>query len=116
MRAGIKIDTESVGEGDLVIDGERITIRLQVRLNHGDLVQDLSEYSFVRGKREVIAALEYGVEGMRLGGQRKFHAGSHLCYRASTVTQTDQLSRDAKEKIMIGFEGSADTLLKTQHT
>lgn len=79
MRGGIKIDTESVGEGDLVKAGDRITIRLQVRLHRSDLVQDLSEYSFVRGKREVIAALEYGFDVMRLGGQRKFHAGSHLC-------------------------------------
>lgn len=85
MRAGIKIDAESVGEGDLVKAGDRITIRLQVRLNRGDLVQDLSEYSFVLEKREVIAALEYGVEGMRVGGQRKFHAGPHLCYRDDGV-------------------------------
>ena len=85
MRAGIKIDTESVGEGDLAKAGDRITIRLQVRLNRGDLVQDLSEYSFVLGKREVIAALDYGVEGMRVGGHRKFHAGPHLCYRNDGV-------------------------------
>jgi FKBP-type peptidyl-prolyl cis-trans isomerase len=85
MRAGIKIDTESIGDGDPAKAGDCITIRLQVRLNRGDLVQDLSEYSFVLGKRVVIAALEYGVEGMQVGGQRKFHAGPHLCYRDEGV-------------------------------
>ncbi|MGB7328339.1 MAG: FKBP-type peptidyl-prolyl cis-trans isomerase, partial [Rubripirellula sp.] len=88
MRAGIKIDAETLGEGDLAEKGDRVTIRLQVFLNRGELVQDLSAYSFVLGKREVIAGLEYGIEGMCVGGHRKFHAGPHLCYRDEGVADS----------------------------
>jgi FKBP-type peptidyl-prolyl cis-trans isomerase len=33
----------------------------------------------------VIAGLEYGVEGMRVGGRRRFRAAPHLCYRDDGV-------------------------------
>ena len=42
MRAGVKIDAETLGEGDLAKKGDRVKIRLQVCLNRGELVQDVS--------------------------------------------------------------------------
>ena len=48
-------------------------------------MQSLDLLAFTLGKREVIAALEYGVEGMRVGGQRRFRAGPHLAYRDKGV-------------------------------
>lgn len=61
---------------------------IQPQLGVPALVQDLSEYSFVLGKREVIAGLEYGIQRMRVGGHRKFHAGPHLCYRDEGVADS----------------------------
>ena len=54
-----------------------MTIRYDLSLNRGDLIQSVDRYSFVLGKREVIAGLEYGVEGMRMGGHRQFRVRAH---------------------------------------
>lgn len=82
MKAGLEIEEETIGDGPTAAAGCRVTIGLKIRLNRGELVQAFDDYSFVLGKRDVIAAIEYGVEGMRVGGHRSFRAGPHLCYRS----------------------------------
>ena len=57
-----------------------MTISYDLALNRGEVVQSLDSFVFTLGMREVVAALEYGVEGMRVGGQRRFRAGPHLAY------------------------------------
>lgn len=81
MRGGIKLDSETIGDGCVAERGDTVKVSYELMLNHGDVVQSVDAYTFVLGKREVIAALGYGVEGMRVGGRRQFHAGPHLCYR-----------------------------------
>jgi peptidylprolyl isomerase len=88
MRAGIKLESEIVGDGATACRGDFVRIRYNLRLHRGQWVQSVDEYSFQLGKRHVIAALEYGVEGMRVGGRRQFHAGPHLCYREDGVEGT----------------------------
>ena len=80
MRAGIKVESETIGDGREATRGDTLTVLYDLSLNRGDVVQSV-EYSFILGKRDVIAALEYGVEGMRVGGHRRFRAGPHLGYR-----------------------------------
>ncbi|XZE55922.1 FKBP-type peptidyl-prolyl cis-trans isomerase [Planctomycetaceae bacterium SH139] len=80
LRGGLKVDEETVGTGAIANRGDTVTIQLEIRLNRGELVDVFDEYSFVVGKRQVIAAIDYGVEGMRVGGHRSFKAGPHLCY------------------------------------
>ncbi|MBZ5500508.1 MAG: FKBP-type peptidyl-prolyl cis-trans isomerase [Acidobacteriia bacterium] len=46
------------------------------------------------GKREVIAGLEYGIEGMRVGGVRKISVSPHLAYRDTGVA--DKIPGNAK--------------------
>ena len=41
MRAGLKVEQEVIGDGPVAEIGDRITIRLEIRLNHGDLVRSL---------------------------------------------------------------------------
>lgn len=79
LRGGLNVDEETVGTGALANRGDTVTIQLEIRLNRGELVDAFDEYSFVLGKRQVIAAIHYGVEGMRVGGRRSFKAGPHLC-------------------------------------
>jgi FKBP-type peptidyl-prolyl cis-trans isomerase len=54
-------------------------------LNRGEPFQRDEVAEFVLGKRQVIAGLEYGVEGMRVGGRRTFQAAPHPCYRGDGV-------------------------------
>ena len=77
MKSGIKIQLETIGTGREATRGDKVTIRYDLSLNRGDLIQSVDRYSFVLGKREVIAGLEYGVEGMRMGGHRQFRVRAH---------------------------------------
>ena len=81
MRGGVILDSESIGEGRIAARGDTVTIAYDLMLNRGDIVQSLDEFTFTLGDRDVIAALAYGVEGMAVGGRRRFHAGPHLGYR-----------------------------------
>ncbi|MEM6992079.1 MAG: FKBP-type peptidyl-prolyl cis-trans isomerase [Myxococcota bacterium] len=85
MRGGIRLEDESTGTGREARLGDRVTVRYALTLNRGDVVQTVEAYRFVLGKREVVAALEYGVLGMAVGGRRRFRAGPHLAYGERAV-------------------------------
>lgn len=80
MRAGIKLESETVGDGRQVTPGDTVTVAYELSLNRGDVLQSIDSLTFTLGNRDVIAALEYGVDGMRVGGRRRFRAGPHLAY------------------------------------
>jgi FKBP-type peptidyl-prolyl cis-trans isomerase len=81
IRAGIKLESDTIGSGREAAPGATVTVSYDLSLNRGKVVQSVESLSFALGKRHVIAALEYGVEGMRVGGRRRFRAGPHLGYR-----------------------------------
>lgn len=109
MRAGIKLESETLGQGREAKRGDTVTVSYDLALNRGDVVQSLDSYSFTIGKRSVIAALDYGVEGMRVGGRRCFRAGPHLGYRDKgvdgIVPQNAVLIFDVK---LLSVEGDSD--------
>lgn len=88
MRSGIKIESETEGVGDIAARGDRVTVSYTLSLNQGDVIQSMASCSFTLGKREVIAGLEYGIDGMRVGGQRRLRASPHLAYRDEGVHGT----------------------------
>ena len=81
MRSGIKLEGDVIGSGCEALRGDTVTIRYDLFLNRGDKVQTQERCMFTIGSRDVIAGLEYGVEGMREGGRRRFRVGPHLGYR-----------------------------------
>jgi len=84
-RSGLKIQEIKIGEGLEAIKGKKVYIRYDGILTKGENFQQNFSYMFTLGKREVIAGLEYGVEGMRVGGIRKVSVGPHLAYRHEGV-------------------------------
>lgn len=84
MKPGIRILDDQPGDGAPVQQGERIRIRCGLSLNRGDHIQSFQE-EIVLGNRHLIAGLHYGIEGMRIGGRRRFKASAHLCYGADGV-------------------------------
>ena len=88
MRAGIKLESETVGNGRVASRCDTVTVAYELRLNRGELVQSFDSYSFTLGSRDIIAAFNYGVEGMAVGGQRSFRVGPHLGYRDVGVDGT----------------------------
>lgn len=80
MRSGLTMEDIAVGDGAIAERGSSVRIRYSGFLNRGERFHENAE-AFVVGRRQVIAGLEYGVEGMRVGGKRKLKMSPHLAYR-----------------------------------
>ena len=85
IASGIRGEDVRIGTGAVANRGCVVTSRFACKLNRGEVVR-ASTYSFQIGKREVIAGLERGVIGMRVGGIRKLRISPHLAYRDQAVT------------------------------
>jgi FKBP-type peptidyl-prolyl cis-trans isomerase len=85
MKAGVKIRDFRVGSGVLAERASLVRVRYDASLNRGATIQKDITCSFRLGRREVIAGLEYGVEGMRVGGIRRITVSPHLGYRDAGV-------------------------------
>ena len=84
-RGGIEYEDLEVGSGATADRGSTVEVESSLFRNRGDCVQESKKYSFRIGERRVIAGLEYGVEGMRVGGKRRVRVGPHLAYRDGGV-------------------------------
>ncbi len=98
--SGIRLLAQTEGSGQPAEKGDRVTYNLRIFLNRGDEVplneiqlKDvpkrmirsegdhlLIDRTITLGKREVIAAVEYLLLGMKEGGYRKVKASPHLAY------------------------------------
>jgi FKBP-type peptidyl-prolyl cis-trans isomerase len=87
-RGGVEYEDLEVGSGPTADRGCTVEVEYSLFLNRGDCVQEKKKYSFRVGERRVIAGLEYGVEGMRVGGKRRIRVGPHLAYRDGGVPDT----------------------------
>ena len=77
-RGPIKIEELERGTGVVVTRRSAIAIRYSPYLNRDSQIQGDEWLTFVVGVRRVVAGLEYGVEGMRVGGRRRI--SPHLGY------------------------------------
>ena len=84
-RGGVEYEDIKVGDGARADRGAKVDVRYNLFLNRGQLVRENQEYSFRVGKRRVIPGLEYGVEGMRVGGERRLRVAPHLAYRDQAI-------------------------------
>jgi FKBP-type peptidyl-prolyl cis-trans isomerase len=84
-RGGIRYEDIALGEGAVASRGALVEVSYDLYLNRGEQIQANQRYAFRVGGRNVIVGLEYGVEGMRVGGQRRLRIGPHLAYRDHAV-------------------------------
>lgn len=84
-RGGVEYEDIKLGDGEIAEWGSRVEVRYNLFLNRGEPIQENQVYSFRVGKRRAIPGLEYGVEGMRVGGERRLRVGPHLAYRNQTI-------------------------------
>ncbi len=84
MRAGLKLLEETIGTGAEVVRGKTAVVNLQLFLPSGAELVSLcppgQKTHINLAKREVIAGIRYGLEGMRVGGRRRFIISPHLAY------------------------------------
>ena len=85
MSKGIRIQEVKLGDGAVAGRGRRVTVLYDGFFGRGDASQRGVVASFGLGRREVIAGLESGVEGMRAGGRRRIRVSPHLGYGARRV-------------------------------
>jgi fructokinase len=62
-----------------------VIVRYVGFLHRGDVFEPGRTVAFTLGARRVIAGLERGVEGMRVGGRRRLRIAPHLAYRERGV-------------------------------
>lgn len=79
-RGGVQYEDILPGGGAVALRGSTVEIRYNLRLNHGEILRERVFELLRVGARQVIPGLEYGVEGMREGGQRRIRVGPHLGY------------------------------------
>ena len=83
---GVDVEDLVVGDGVQATRGSTVTFHSTTHLRRGDLVRDSradhAPTVAVLGKRELIAGIEYGIEGMRVGGKRKLTIPPELAYGA----------------------------------
>jgi FKBP-type peptidyl-prolyl cis-trans isomerase len=80
-KPGIKVLEDMPGSGPPIQKGDRVKLCYDIALNRGDVLFQNQEAVWTVGDRTFVAGFRYGLEGMRVGGSRKFKASSHLCYR-----------------------------------
>lgn len=85
IKPGIKLVSESVGTGQPVKKGDRVTVRLNGWLSQGDRVQENDIEDIVVGSRVVIPGIEYSLEGMKQGGKRTVKISPHLGYKEAGI-------------------------------
>ncbi len=89
MRPGIRAEDVGIGIGDEAVRGKVAIINLRIFLPGGT---ELPESSMPRSRlridlsrRDCIAGVRYGIEGMRVGGRRVLIISPHLAYGAKGV-------------------------------
>jgi FKBP-type peptidyl-prolyl cis-trans isomerase len=82
---GLKIDEITLGVGAIARPGAYVGIEWRGWLNWGDPFGD-GVVSFRIGQRRVVAGLERGIIGMRVGGVRRLRVSPHLGYRDRAVS------------------------------
>ncbi len=98
-KRGIKIISDIPGSGPEIKEGDKVRVAYDIQLNQGELISQNEELIFTVGDRELVAGFRYGLEGMRVGGARRFRASPHLCYRdpaLATVPENAVLVFDIK--------------------
>ena len=85
MPAGVKIEEITVGTGVRTEHGSVVTFHSRGFLHRGDPCRssydDGQPLCVHVGRRKVIAGLEHGIAGMRVGGRRRLVISPHLAYK-----------------------------------
>ncbi|HYE03089.1 MAG TPA: FKBP-type peptidyl-prolyl cis-trans isomerase [Phycisphaerales bacterium] len=84
-RGNLEIEDVRLGKGPRATREHEALIACRISLHRGECVRGLTRLWIDLKRRETIAGLRYGVEGMRAGGVRRVTIPPHLAYGESAV-------------------------------
>lgn len=84
-KPGIRIIEETIGSGPEVGTSDEVEVCFDIQLNRGDFLARDEWLTLSLADRDIVLGFRYGIEGMRVGGTRRFKASPHLCYRDKDV-------------------------------
>ena len=83
-RPGVQVQELIVGSGDMAVRGKTVVVNARLFLSDGtELTEDMlpaTPWRIDLRKRYCIAGIRYGIEGMRVGGERMLTIDPHLAY------------------------------------
>jgi FKBP-type peptidyl-prolyl cis-trans isomerase len=85
MPRRVKARDLRVGDGEVAERDTLVTVHYEGFLRRGERFGGGTE-TIDLGRRETIAGLRYGIEGMRVGGRRRITVSPHLAYGAAGVS------------------------------
>jgi len=89
MRSGVRIREVVDGNGEEAVSGKTVVVNVRFFLNRGaELSSALTggpRMVIDLARRDCIAGLKYGIEGMRVGEQREITISPHLAYGAEGI-------------------------------
>jgi FKBP-type peptidyl-prolyl cis-trans isomerase len=85
LRSGLKLLDEKPGAGRRANKGDLVSFEFSAILARGDPVHERVCLEHRLGSREIIAGIEYALEGMREGGYRRVRVSPHLGYGETEV-------------------------------
>ena len=86
LTSGVQILDIKIGAGESVEEGRLVTVRWVLRRQNGYYVDGSDDdlFSFQAGNpKQVIKGFDEGVQGMRVGGRRRFLVPATLGYQAT---------------------------------
>ena len=116
MPKGVKIVEEVIGSGAEARRGMTVAANVRIFLNRGDEVT--AEYPQAPrtvidlGRRDTIAGIRYGIEGMRVGGRRSLVVSPHLAFGSEGMgdfVPPNAVIRCEVELLEVGNRGSIPT-------
>jgi len=79
-RGGIEFEEVRPGAGEIATRADNVCVSCTISLHRGEVIQTLSSYWIDLSRRDAVAGLRYGIEGMRVGGVRRLVVPPRLAY------------------------------------
>jgi FKBP-type peptidyl-prolyl cis-trans isomerase FkpA len=79
-RGGVEIEDVREGKGEAATNAHIARVSVEMTLHRGECVELSGVFSVDLRRRETIAGLRYGIQGMRTGGVRRLKVPPHLAY------------------------------------
>jgi FKBP-type peptidyl-prolyl cis-trans isomerase len=102
--SGLRLRDLECGRGETVERGDVVAVSYEARLSDGSLIESADRFEVSLGAGQVIAGLEEGIVGMRVGGRRRLVVPPGLAFGERGLA--DRFPPDATLELVVELVGS----------